>query len=406
MNTDLQALVAKHIEGTLEASEKRILAEMLRVPDNQLRLAAILDAQFDGTAVPETGDALTGRQIFSRLLKEIEEQPEFIIPERRARGFQATWLRYAAAILIIAGAGAYFWFRQAPSAPAVATQTSSPVNIPPGGNKAVLTLADGSTIVLDSASEGNLAQQGDIRIIKLGSGQLAYEGASALNSQGRRQAVNATVLPSYNTISTPVGGQYQIVLQDGSKVWLNAASSIRFPTRFIKERVVTVTGEVYFEIAENTQLPFKVKVGGQAEIDVLGTHFNVKAYEGEDRVYTTLLEGAVRINTEKYRQILKPGQQAQIMPEGSVTTVNQADIARVMAWKNGLFNFDGVDLSEVMRQLERWYDIEVVYQKGVPEILFGGKMSRNVPLSDVLTALKEWDVHFKMEGGRKLIVMP
>jgi ferric-dicitrate binding protein FerR (iron transport regulator) len=216
---------------------------------------------------------------------------------------------------------------------------------------------------------------------------------------------------TYNTMTTPKGRQFQLVLPDGSKVWLNAASSLRYPTVFAgNERTVEVTGEAYFEVARNATKPFVVKVGHETEVQVLGTHFNINSYKDEANINTTLLEGSVRVLNKGKKALLKPGQSAQVAMQANQTAgikiVNDVDMEKVMAWKNGLFNFQDASLQEVMHQLERWYDIEVVYEKGAPEIEFVGKMERSLSLSEVLRGLQISEVHFRIEQGRRLVVMP
>ncbi|HEY5968542.1 MAG TPA: FecR domain-containing protein [Chitinophagaceae bacterium] len=263
----------------------------------------------------------------------------------------------------------------------------------PGGDKATLTLADGSTIVLDDAQNGTLAQQGNSKIIKL-DGKLSYDPTN----KNSREIV-------YNTISTPKGGQYQLELPDGSQVWLNATSSIHFPTSFIgNERKIEITGEAYFEIARDPNAPFIVKINN-AEVQVLGTHFNVNAYSDEDNVKTTLLEGSVKFVNNGNVNILKPGQQSQLTKEGTTKVVSNVDVDKVVAWKNGMFDFEQAGIETVMRQLSRWYDVEIEY-KGKTDDLFIAEMRRNIKLSDALRALElTGKVKFDIQG-KKIIVMP
>jgi ferric-dicitrate binding protein FerR (iron transport regulator) len=204
----------------------------------------------------------------------------------------------------------------------------------------------------------------------------------------------------YNTMSTPRGRQFEITLPDGTHVWLNAASSIRYPTVFAgNERKVELDGEAYFEVTKNAKQPFIVRARNKATIEVLGTSFNISAYENEKSLNTTLLDGSVKVNGT----ILKPGQQARVTDAVRVT--DHADIDKVMAWQRGFFNFEGATLEEVMQQLERWYDIDVEYEQGIPDIEFGGEMSRNMSLNGVLVALEKSGIHYRLEG-RKLIVLP
>ena len=263
----------------------------------------------------------------------------------------------------------------------------------PGGDKATLTLADGSTVVLDDAKNGTLAQQGSSKVIKV-DGKLMYDPAN----NNSKEIV-------YNTISTPNGGQYQLELPDGSLVWLNATSSIHFPTSFMgKERRVEVTGEAYFEVAKNRDMPFIVTVNG-SEVQVLGTHFNVNAYSDEDNVKTTLLEGSVKFVSGTNINMLKPGQQSQLASNGQIKVVSNVDVDEVVAWKNGMFDFDNAGIETVMRQLSRWYDVEIEY-KGKTDDLFIAEMRRNIKLSDALKALElTGKVKFEIQG-KKIIVLP
>lgn len=266
-------------------------------------------------------------------------------------------------------------------------------DVSPGGDKAVLTLADGSTIVLDEAQNGELTQQGNAKVMKFG-GRISYDPTNKNSSE-----------VVYNTISTPNGGQYQLELADGSRVWLNATSSIHFPTAFIgTERRIEITGEAYFEIAKDPNMPFIVSLTG-AEVQVLGTSFNINAYGDEDDVKTTLLEGSVRFINGATTSILKPGQQSQLTKNGMVKIMNEVNVDEVVAWKNGLFAFENASIETVMRQLSRWYDVEIEYN-GKTDDLFIAEMRRDIKLSDALKALElTGKVRFEI-NGRKIIVMP
>lgn len=319
---------------------------------------------------------------------------ELVNPAVRPVHFlQRRLIRYAAAIFLLLGAGTYFWATHKNTSSQLADKA---VIIAPGRDGAILTLADGSKVVLDSMGNGLVANQQGVKV-SLQNGQLAYGPTST-----------ATTEVAYNTVSTPKGRQFRLVLPDGSKIWLNAASAIRYPTTFTgNERRVKLEGEAYFEIATNAAMPFKVIAGDATEVEVLGTSFNINAYKNEQVISTTLLEGAVRINAYQQSQILKPGQQAAVKPATEQLQVYQnADLDKVMAWKNGLFNFEDATLPEVMRQLERWYDIEVTYTKDIPPIRFGGEINKQNTLQDVLQILEKSNVHFRLEQGRKLVVMP
>lgn len=284
-------------------------------------------------------------------------------------------------------------------------------DIKPGGDKAILTLANGQQIVLDTASDGDLVSQGGIKVIKIG-GQLKYDS----------EAFSTEVL--YNSISTPRGGQYQLELADGSKVWLNSASTLRFPTSFPgSERRVELTGEGYFEVEEDPEKPFLVSSlpttpGGRGvEVKVLGTHFNINSYDDESNIKVSLMKGSVQVvnvknenatNTalkERDAKILKPGEQAELGDSEKFIVKDNVDMEEVLAWKNGYFSFSNADLPSVMRQLARWYDAEVVYEGAVPKRQFEGKMPRNSNLSEVLKVIETNNVHMKIQG-KKIVVNP
>jgi ferric-dicitrate binding protein FerR (iron transport regulator) len=267
-------------------------------------------------------------------------------------------------------------------------------DVAPGGNKAILTLANGSKIILSNAKNGALTQQGNTKVVKLDDGKLAYQP----------DKTNAPIAVEYNTVSTPRGGQYQLTLSDGSKVWLNAESAITFPTSFTgKERKVSIKGEAYFEVAHDASKPFQVTVNGM-EVQVLGTHFNINAYNDEGEMKTTLLEGAVKVSKVSVSKLIIPGEQAVVSLTEPIIVVQQADVDEAVAWKNGLFHFDNADLQQVMRQLSRWYDVDVVYIGTIPKREFAGEMQRDLRLSQVLELLEKNEVNFKIQG-KKIMVL-
>jgi transmembrane sensor len=362
--------------------------------------------QQEETAVDKlTMEERTGLE--SRLLQKIQEeitqaQPK-VVPLYRRTAFRMA----AAAVLLFVVCSLWFVVdRRSANMPG-----TGPVavvhDLVPGSNKAVLTLADGTKITLDSAANGAIAQQGSIKVVKMDEGKLAYSGEPGAGSQESMQ---------YNTMTTPRGGQYQLTLPDGTKVWLNAASSITYPVAFNeKQRKVKIAGEAYFEVSRNKEKPFIVDVDGKQLVEVLGTHFNINSYANEEAIKTTLLEGKVkvsaisgsRLSTRDYR-LLSPGEQAILgSVEGTTNyklqTTNNINIDNVMAWKNGLFEFDETDIQSVMRQMERWYDVEVVFEGAVTQH-FNGSISRQVNASKVLNMLeKTGGVRFSIEG-KKVIV--
>lgn len=333
---------------------------------------------------------------------------QHIQASRRKPVTRRLWFRVAAAAVLagIVCTGVYLYHRSSPVADNVSALAAQQA-ITPGHDGATLTLADGSKIVLDSLGNGLITTQNGTKVA-MNNGQLTYQAA---------QANAATV--TYNTISTAPGRQFKVTLPDGSEVWLNAASSLRYPTAFTgNERSVEITGEAYFEVAPSgspgkggKKIPFIVNIlpafaGSMGRrVEVLGTHFNINAYEDEEAVRTTLLEGSVKVAAAEQSVKLKPGQQASISNQSPKIQVQTADIEAVVAWKNGVFNFQDATLGQVMRQLARWYDIEIVYEKGIPDIAFEGEMNRQNALADVLHSLERLGVHFKLEE-RRLTVLP
>jgi ferric-dicitrate binding protein FerR (iron transport regulator) len=270
----------------------------------------------------------------------------------------------------------------------------------------VLTLANGDKVILDSVQNGSLGVQANMKIVKITSGVLAYKRAAS-------DELRETSGLLYNTVATPRGGQYQVILADGSKVWLNASSSLRFPTSFSgKQRNVELTGEAYFEVAKDAARPFKVTVlpgaggGGAREVEVLGTSFNVMAYGDEKMIQTTLVDGAVKVRNGRDENILAPGQQAQsVLGAPGQRVIADADVAAAVAWKNGYFNFNKEDLRTVMRQLARWYDVDVSYTGNNNERVFWGGMQRDLSLSAVLRILEKSGVQFSIDGKKVIVTM-
>ena len=265
-------------------------------------------------------------------------------------------------------------------------------SVKPGGNKAILVLSDGTQLVLDSVTNGTIAQDVHAKVIKLDDGQLAYSSSD----QGFKSI-------AYNTLSTPRGGQYAITLADGTKVWLNSASSLRFPSSFTEQkRIVDLAGEGYFEVAPNRERPFIVRVNN-IEVKVLGTDFNIMSYQDEFSINTTLLEGSVLISQQQETAKLRPGQQAQVTIDGKMAIVKNVDVEQAIAWKNGVFNFNGSDIESTMRQISRWYDIEVIIENKIKEHFYG-TIPRNSTIEKVLQMLEHTGViHFNRQG-RKVFV--
>jgi transmembrane sensor len=389
---DFRQLLENYVTGKLLEHDERKFFDLLQDEKYRNILAEVLHEEWNEGNYIDQPNAQLGDRIERYILNRIADNEA---PPVRSISFFRRYRNIAAAIiLIIIGVGSYLWFNKRSNSGNDIAKTISQHDIPPGGNKAVLTLDDGSTILLDSAARGTLALQGSTKVLKTNEGQLAY---NIVNEEPTE------IL--YNTLTTPRGGQYQLVLPDGSKVWLNAASSIRYPTSFIdKERKVEITGEAYFEVEKNTRMPFIIEANDM-DIKVLGTHFNVNAYSDEAMAKTTLLEGSVLVARDTVTALLKPGQQAQITTTGTLKVINNADIDEAVAWKNGVFYFNRADIQTIMRQISRWYDVDIQYQGEINPKKFGGEIQRDLNLSEVLEGLKQTGIHFRIEG-KKLIVLP
>lgn len=377
---EINTLVEKYINGTASPAEEKRLLEWYRSADHR-----VVEVPVDNEDEPE--------QLRTRMLSNLQSHIAgtdihgTVIKTKRKN----SWLRAAAAIFISGVAGYLLWQPGSENKTANITTGKQIINdLPAGGNRAVLTLADGSVIVLDSAANGTVAQQGNTQIIKSDSGQLVY----TINSY------EAISVPQFNTILTPRGGQYKVVLPDGSVAWLNAASSLRFPTAFTgKERLVELTGEGYFEVKKDASKTFIVSLNENTNVKVLGTTFNINAYGDEPFINTTLLQGKVSISSGNNQAVLKPGQAAEIATgKTQITIAANADTEAAIAWKEGFFKLTMADLQTVMRQVARWYDVEIVYKDDMPVGHIVGTVSRNMSLSNVLKLLEVSGVHCSLNG--------
>lgn len=341
-------------------------------------------------------DEITGKEldlaVQDRLLAHIFSRD---LPVKRKKQ-SISWLKYAAAVLLVISIGVYFFFHM-PDTP----YQYSKNNIQPGKNKAILTLANGSNIVLDDAGEGEIARQAGFSIVKKSNGQVVYTAVPNL--------YNVKVTHAVNTISTPKGGQYQVVLPDGSKVWLNAASSLKFPAVFAAEqRKVELSGEAYFEVSKDKTRPFIVKTSKQ-QVEVLGTHFNISSYADESNTRTDLFEGAVRVTVvsasgQKQEVVLKPAQQS-LVQENKISVQPSVE-KEALAWKEGYFMFNNESIGSIMRKVARWYDVEILYKGDVQRETFIGRVSKYENVAELLKVLERTEtIHFKIEG-RKIIVSP
>ncbi|WP_316816356.1 FecR family protein [Pedobacter nyackensis] len=396
----LKQLFHKYIDHSLEKEELIEFLDLITKAENaafaDVELAALW-SKYDVSRIVDQEEL--EERILTRItgLNRIKTNTPFF---KRKIGRQLSVA--ATTIIVTFAAFSIYYFGYKQNVNSISTST---VDVGPGKSGAILTLSNGKKIVLDSLNEGLVSTQNGASIV-LKQNEVVYDSS-----------VEAQEEVTYNTITIPRGRQFRLVLADGTKVWLNSASSLKYPTVFTgKKRNVEISGEAYFEVAKNVNMPFNVKINNQTAVEVLGTSFNISAYADEETIYTTLLEGKVRLlqqhiagENSKREAILAPGEQAQVLAaeiqKGSIKVI-QTDVEQVMAWKNGLFNFNEKKLKEVMNQLSRWYDIDVVYEEGVPDIEFWGEMSRSLNLSQVLHLLKKTGVNFKIEKDRKLSVLP
>lgn len=376
----LQQLAKKVLAGKASEEERLFLEEYYNVFEKQ---AGIQQELTSGEL--ESLQQLVLERIHHRM--DVYEMP-------RRQVFR-NWRRLAvaASFLLIAGVVLLFVARKQPKS-RIAQQIPVTTDVLPGGNKATLMLDDGSTIVLDEMKKDSLVQQGSMQVRKSADGLLIYSVA------GHPASAEAVI---YNTVTTPRGGQYQVALPDGTRVWLNAASSIRFPTRFVQDqRTVSITGEVYFEVAHRPAQPFVVTAGATT-VQVLGTHFNIKAYADESVIKTTLAEGSVKIVNAGKTAVLKPGEQLQ--SGGSLFKIMQhVDVEAELAWKNGLFYFKNDGIEAVMKQVERWYNVEVQYNGTIPAKQFTGTIPRSATLSELMEMLSFYDDMKCVIKGNSIII--
>ncbi len=410
---EIQAILDRYLAGSASPREQELIEQWLeevKYPHNDWETMSPKDkATWLASLYQDTLENIRNRPA------QIQDRPTsgHTLPVRRH-----SWrflLQTAAVVILLAGTGIYLLLQrkeQHPSSIAGGTQRPrAQHDIAPGSSKAVLTLADGRTIALNGAQNGVLTQQGNTAISKDGE-QLIYKGAAGINPK-----------VVYNTLATPRGGQYRLVLPDGSRVWLNAASSIRYPTAFTGEqRMVEITGEVYLEIAslpspdrKRPKWPFRVMINTTRQnshrgvIDVLGTHFNINAYDDEPDINTTLLEGSIKITATSlspgapaFARQLAPGQEARLDKTGGIK-VQAAHTEEAVAWKEGLFLLNKTDIGAVLRQLARWYDVEIVYNTAIPKGRITGDIPRNMPLSDALKVMQLSGVHLILEGNKIIV---
>ncbi|BAV04542.1 FecR family protein [Filimonas lacunae] len=387
--TELLKLVKKYQEGTATPAEKDFIEQYYQHFHTQEKASA----QWNNDHKQQLENNL-----LQRINLQIEQESTPVVPVVPL--YKRSLFKIAAAVLLLATGTAIYIASQHTDNKHTATAQQ---DVAPGGNKATLTLADGSVIVLDNAGNGKLTSQNNFSVIKASDGKIAYQ----------QDSVASALVMQYNLLSTPLGGRYQVTLSDGTTVWLNSSSSLRYPTAFNgATREVELTGEGYFEVARNSAKPFHVivpvKRAGERKMDVkvLGTHFNINAYEEEQQVNTTLLEGSVVVGIGSQSKCIAPGQAAALDLYSQQLLVKNADTEGAVAWKNGRFAFHHQNIKEVMRQIARWYNVEIVYEGKISDEDFGGEIPCSENLSKVLKMLELTGiVHFRLED-RKVIVKP
>lgn len=386
-------LFQAYTSNRITEKDLKELSELTRIPESEFMITEVLKEYWDTIAVNDQLD-IPREDILNRIQadKRFRQSPVQNIPAKVIR-LRNVW-PYAAAVLLVLTAGITFYMLENKPLKVVKEESMASKTIQPGSKKAVLTLADGSQVALEQTIVGNIPGQANL---KQHNGQLIYEN----NAQLATAAENAQ-----NTITTPKGGEYQLILHDGTKVWLNAATRLSYPVQFSgSERRVKVEGEAYFEVAKNAKMPFIVQ-GNGTEVRVLGTHFNVSAYADDDYVKTTLVEGSVEVRKNQQKAMLKPGQEALISFSVPGIKVSDVDTEQALAWKNGYFMFDNQDIKGVMKLVGRWYNVDIAYQGNLAGKTFGGTISRFGDIRELLKSMElTGTIHFEIQG-RRVIVKP
>jgi transmembrane sensor len=379
-------LLQQFLEGQMEGAQLESFVDLLQHPENNRLFSESIDNDFREGNYIGLSETDQLKDLYDRIHHKIgvqEDIPDHVKVRHLWPSMASGW-KVAASLLVLFGALVFYYLSRDVKLKKVSeVVVVKQQDISPGRQTAQLILADGSTIVLDNMHNGVVASQNGVDI-HLNTNQIAYE-----------RVQENTGKPIVNTLQTPKGGQYQLTLADGTKVWLNAASSITFPVAFTgRDRKVAITGEVYFEVKKNALKPFIVQTRSE-QIEVIGTHFNVNCYTDEPQTQTTLLEGVVKIGNA----ILKPGQAYK------AGVVQAADVNQAISWTKGTFNFNHMPLDAVMRQISRWYDVEIIYPRGIPKVEFWGEVQSTLPLSEMLAGFHAMDIHFKIEG-KKLYIQP
>ncbi len=388
MTNRLKELFERFLDNNISPGERKELMGMALEEGLQDELRQVIKDAWGQTGEEEDITDARAEELMQKIFAENNTK---LVPIGKRTG----WRNIAAAAAIVTAIGAAAYYATLHKSGKIAETvkvTERPADIkPPQTNRATITMAGGKTVYLDSAVNGTLAVQGNTQLVRLDDGQIAYRGSA-----------KALI---YNTLTNPRGSKIiNMTLSDGSRVWLNAGSSVTYPVAFIgNERKVSITGEAYFEVAHDITKPFTVSKG-DLQVEVLGTRFNINAYDDESDTKITLLQGSVKVKNGKKESMLQPGQQAQVA--SAIKIVSDTDVEQVMAWKNGLFVFDRAGIQDVMRQLARWYDLEVHYEGDIPKGKFKGEISKDLSVSQVLNGLTATRIHFTMERGNRITILP
>ncbi|HEY0055585.1 MAG TPA: FecR domain-containing protein [Pedobacter sp.] len=387
----LQDILEKYAyDKPLSPDETQVLLRYLSENREQPALKEFIDKAITEELFDDLGDKTVGDRIYQNVL----DKANLIESTSNTQPAAYSFWRVAASVIFILGIswGGYKYYQAGQSLGETTTKSTPVKNLAddalPGTDRAYLKLDNGESILLTPSGTQTLALQGGTRVLKQ-SGQLSYNVSTSAKS---KQA-------TFNTLTIPRGGKFQLILPDGSKVWMNSASSLRFPTAFNgRDRRVVLSGEAYFEVAKSKTLPFIVETNGM-EVKVLGTHFNVAAYHDDEIIKTTLLEGSVQVGKNSQKVLLSPGKESTLIKASGTMKVADANLAEALAWKNELFVFKNADIKLVMRQLSRWYDMDVVFKDDVNTQL-NGMISRNTNLSGVIKILQlSGGAHFKINGN-------
>jgi transmembrane sensor len=387
--TNYQLLLNKYLLNECTPAEAEELFNHLKKDEAGRLLLKNLQTQFNQEIKqPQSIDPEISDKVWQKLQNNIQQkQTAKIYPFKK-------WSLFAAAAVILLATGLFLFKLQPHNDKLLSRKERFKNDVAPGGSRATLTLANGAVVVLNQARNGLVIKQGQTAINKINDGLLTYKPSGS--AIGKVQ---------YNTISTPKGGEYQVILPDGTAVWLNAASSLKFPTSFTgHERTVELTGEAYFEVAKNKAMPFKV-TANKIKVEVLGTHFNVNTYDDEEALKTTLLEGSVKLSVGMQQVMLVPGEQGSFNRQADNLKVAAVDVEEAVAWKNGSFMFASEDIQSILRKVSRWYNVDIVYQENAPKKAIWGTVSKFDNVSEVLKMIELTGVaHFKIEG-RRITVM-